>query len=117
MGKLSTHVLDIAAGLPAAGVAYRLERTAPGPRMELTRGVTNANGRSDAPLLGPAQLQVGSYALHFEVAAYFRARGVTLTEPPFLDVVTLQFGIADATADYHVPLLVSPWSYSTYRGS
>jgi len=117
MGKLSTHVLDTAAGLPAAGIAYRLERTAPGPRTELTRGVTNANGRNDAPLLGPAQLQAGCYELHFDVADYFRARGVALAEPPFLDVVTLRFGVADAGADYHVPLLVSPWSYSTYRGS
>ena len=115
MGKLSTHVLDTAAGLPAAGIAYRLERAAPGPRTELARGVTNANGRTDSPLLG--QLQAGSYELHFEVAAYFRARGVVLSEPPFLDVVTLRFGIADTAADYHVPLLLSPWSYSTYRGS
>jgi len=117
MGKLSTHVLDVAAGLPAAGIAYRLERVAPGPRAELTRGVTDANGRSDGPLLGPAQLQSGSYELHFEVAAYFRTRGAALADPPFLDVVTLRFGIADADADYHVPLLVTPWSYSTYRGS
>jgi 5-hydroxyisourate hydrolase len=117
MGKLSTHVLDTAAGLPAAGMAYRLERIAPGLRTELTRGVTNASGRSDGPLLGPAQLQIGNYELHFEVAAYFGSRGVALAEPPFLDVVTLRFGIADSGADYHVPLLVSPWSYSTYRGS
>ena len=115
MGKLSTHVLDTAAGLPAAGIAYRLELAAPGPRTELARGVTNANGRTDSPLLG--QLQVGSYELHFEVAAYFRAQGLVMTEPPFLDVVTLRFGIADTAADYHVPLLLSPWSYSTYRGS
>jgi 5-hydroxyisourate hydrolase len=117
MGKLSTHVLDTAAGLPAAGMAYRLERTAPGTRTELQRGVTNENGRSDSPLLEQAQLPIGNYELHFEVAAYFRARGVALAEPPFLDVVTLRFGIADSDADYHVPLLVSPWSYSTYRGS
>jgi 5-hydroxyisourate hydrolase len=117
MGKLSTHVLDTAAGLPAAGIAYRLERIAPGPRTELARGVTNENGRSAGPLLGANELQIGSYELHFEVSAYFRSRGVVLAEPPFLDVVSLRFGIADPAADYHVPLLVSPWSYSTYRGS
>lgn len=115
MGKLSTHVLDTAAGLPAAGIAYRLERVAPGPRVELAQGVTNANGRTDGPLLAP--VQAGKYELHFEAAAYFRAHGVALAEPPFLDVVTLHFGIADSAADYHVPLLLSPWSYSTYRGS
>ena len=117
MGKLSTHVLDTASGLPAAGLAYRLERTSPGPRTELARGMTNASGRSEGALLAPPQFQTGTYELHFEVAAYFRARGTALPEPPFLDVVTLRFGIADAGADYHVPLLVSPWSYSTYRGS
>jgi 5-hydroxyisourate hydrolase len=117
MAKLSTHVLDTAAGLPAAGMAYRLERIAPGPRTELTRGTTTADGRSAGPLLDATALPAGSYELHFDVAAYYRTRGVALPEPPFLDVVTLRFGIADAGASYHVPLLVSPWSYSTYRGS
>jgi 5-hydroxyisourate hydrolase len=117
MGKLSTHVLDTASGLPAAGMAYRLERVDPGPRTEVARGSTNADGRSEGPLLDAAQLRSGRYELHFEVAAYYRARGLVLPEPPFLDVVTLRFGVADAGAGYHVPLLVSPWSYSTYRGS
>lgn len=117
MGKLSTHVLDTTSGVPAAGMAYRLERIAPGPRTELNRGATNEEGRNENPLLENAQLQIGTYELHFEVAAYFRSRGVALSEPPFLDVVTLRFGIADAHARLHVPLLVSPWSYSTYRGS
>ena len=117
MGKLSTHVLDTSSGLPAAGMAYLLERVAPGPRTELNRGTTDQDGRSSGPLLGQAQLQIGTYELHFEVAAYFRARGVTLADPPFLEVVTLRFGVADANAQMHVPLLVSPWSYSTYRGS
>jgi 5-hydroxyisourate hydrolase len=117
MARLSTHVLDTAAGLPAAGMAYRLERIEPGPRTELRRGSTNADGRGDGPLLDAAQLQRGCYELHFHVADYYRSRGVTLPEPPFLDVVTLRFGIPDDGADYHVPLLVSPWSYSTYRGS
>ncbi len=117
MARLSTHVLDTASGMPAAGMAYRLERLVPGPRTELTRGSTNADGRGDGPLLDGAELRTGCYELHFAVADYFRARGVTLPEPPFLDVVSVRFGIADANASYHVPLLVSPWSYSTYRGS
>jgi len=117
MGKLSTHVLDTAAGLPAAGLAYRLERIAPGARTELARGTTNADGRTDEPLLGPEPLVVGSYELHFEVAAYFRARGVALPDPPFLDVVTLRFGVSQPDARLHVPLLVSPYGYSSYRGS
>ena len=117
MAKLSTHVLDTASGQPAAGMAYRLERVAPGPRTELARGSTDKDGRSGGPLLDPAQLASGSYELHFAVADYFRAQGVELPEPPFLDVVTLRFGISDANASYHVPLLVTPWSYSTYRGS
>jgi 5-hydroxyisourate hydrolase len=117
MAKLSTHVLDTASGLPAAGMAFRLERVEPGPRTELKRGSTNADGRSDGPLLDGVELQAGRYELHFHVAEHYRARGLALPEPPFLDVVTLRFGIADAQASYHVPLLVSPWSYSTYRGS
>lgn len=117
MAKLSTHVLDTAAGIPAAGMAFRLERIAPGPRIELKRGITNQDGRNDGPLLAAEEMQAGSYELHFDVAAYYRQQGVAQDEPPFLDVVTLRFGIADAAGSYHVPLLVSPWSYSTYRGS
>lgn len=81
------------------------------------RVTLNADGRTDTPLLSGIDMQVGQWQLRFEVAAYFRARGVQLPEPPFLDVVTLDFGMADPQAKYHVPLLVSPWSYSTYRGS
>lgn len=77
----------------------------------------NADGRADGPLLAGAEMAAGRYRLLFEVAPYFRARGVELPEPPFLDTVTLDFGIADAAGHYHVPLLVSPWSYSSYRGS
>lgn len=117
MAKLSTHVLDTAAGIPAVGMAFCLERIVPGPRVELKRGITNADGRNDGPLLGAEEMQAGSYELHFQVAAYFRQRGVPQAEPPFLDVVTLRFGIADPAGSYHVPLLVSPWNYSTYRGS
>ena len=116
MGKLTTHVLDTAHGRPAAGIAITLyrggDRSAP-----LVQTRSNADGRSDAPLLQGADLVAGTYELVFAVADYFRAAGVALSEPPFLDRITLSFGIADAQQNFHVPLLVSPWSYSTYRGS
>ncbi|MEC5384303.1 hydroxyisourate hydrolase [Uliginosibacterium sp. H3] len=115
MGKLSTHVLDTANGHPAGGMAYALFRR--GETTPLVSGVTNADGRTDAPLLQGDTLKKGAYSLRFEVAIYFRARGVELPDPPFLDVVTLDFGIADEEGHYHVPLLVSPWAFSTYRGS
>lgn len=116
MAKLTTHVLDTAAGRPAAGLHGALWRC--GDRRErLLDFVTNADGRIDLPLLEGAAFTVGVYELVFEVAPYFEACGQTLPDPPFLDVVTLRFGIADADASYHVPLLLSPWSYSTYRGS
>jgi 5-hydroxyisourate hydrolase len=85
--------------------------------VELQRGVTNADGRCDAPLLDGGALIAGRYRVEFEAAAYFRRCGVALPEPPFIDRVTIDFGVADAAANYHVPLLLSPWSYSTYRGS
>ena len=113
MGKLTTHVLDTANGCPAAGMAVRLYRDGqPIHSLQL-----NADGRADAPLLQGEALTPGRYRLVFAVAEYFRARGVELPDPPFLDEVPLDFGIADADSHYHVPLLVSPWSYSTYRGS
>jgi len=115
MGKISTHVLDTAHGCPAAGMGYALHKA--GEARALFAGMTNADGRCDAPLLSDEQMAVGTYELVFAVGDYFRARGVVLPEPAFLDKVTLAFGIADATGNYHVPLLVSPWSYSTYRGS
>lgn len=118
MGHLSTHVLDTAHGCPAAGMAVTLQRILPDGGVETRqRFHLNADGRADGPLLNGADLLAGRWRLSFEVAAYFRARGVSLPEPPFIDVVTLDFGIADTSAKYHVPLLVSPWSYSTYRGS
>lgn len=118
MGRLTTHVLDTAHGCPAAGMAVRLLAVAAdGTARPLRHLVLNADGRADAPLLEGDALLPGRYRLVFGVAAYFRARGVALPEPPFLDEVPLDFGIADATAHYHVPLLASPWSYSTYRGS
>lgn len=112
---LTTHVLDTASGQPAAGMAYELRRQ--GDSTVLASGVTNHDGRADGPLLAGASLLPGAYELTFAVADYFRLQGVELPEPPFLDRVTLQFGIADISSHYHVPLLVSPWSYSTYRGS
>ena len=117
MGHLSTHVLDTMNGCPAAGMVVTLQRIS-GERVETLKTLTlNADGRSDGPLLDATTMAVGRYRLLFEVAPYFRARGVVLPDPPFIDVVQLDFGIADAAGHYHVPLLVSPWSYSTYRGS
>ena len=117
MGKLSTHVLDIARGLPAAGVAIALYRCAPDGRRHLGDFRTNADGRCDAPLLQGATLQAGTYELDFAIGDYFAALGLAGVPPRFLDVVTLRVGIADAGANYHVPLLASPHAYSTYRGS
>ena len=114
---LSTHVLDTMHGCPAAGMAVALYATEGESATLLQRVVLNRDGRTDAPLFDNASLRVGTYRLRFDVAGYFRARGVRLPEPPFLDQVNLDFGIAHADQHYHVPLLVSPWSYSTYRGS
>ncbi len=116
MGRLTTHVLDTAHGCPAAGMAVTLTRIGPA-RQTIIATVTNADGRCDAPLLDGAAMQIGTYELEFVTAAYFAAKGVPLVDPPFLDVVTIRFGIADPDAHYHVPLLISPFSYSTYRGS
>jgi 5-hydroxyisourate hydrolase len=117
MGKLTTHVLDTAHGCPAAGMALTLWRLdGASPRL-LASLVLNADGRADAPLLEGADLLPGRYRLLFDVAQYFRRRGLALSDPPFLDQVPLDFGVADAAAHYHVPLLVSPYSFSTYRGS
>ncbi|HEU5438692.1 MAG TPA: hydroxyisourate hydrolase [Ktedonobacterales bacterium] len=117
-GALTTHVLDTAHGRPAAGMTVELWRIDAFGAPELVRRVvTNAGGRSDAPLLAGDELQAGAYELVFCVADYFRAAGVDLPEPPFLDRVPVRFGVADPSAHYHVPLLVSPWAYSTYRGS
>jgi 5-hydroxyisourate hydrolase len=115
MAKLTTHVLDIASGTPAAGMRVELStmRGAAAP----VSVVTNADGRCQTPLLEGAEFGAGRYALTFHVAAYFRSLGVKLPDPPFLDEVTIAFGVAEPVQNYHVPLLVSPWSYSTYRGS
>jgi 5-hydroxyisourate hydrolase len=118
MGKLTTHVLDTMHGCPAAGMALSLYRLEGAGCATLLKSLTlNADGRADAPLLEGADWQPGRYRLVFDVAAYFKSRGVPLQEPTFLGEVPLDFGVADAQAHYHVPLLTSPWSYSTYRGS
>jgi 5-hydroxyisourate hydrolase len=117
MGFLTTHVLDTMNGCPAAGMRvalFRLDGDVPTLLRELT---LDADGRADGPLLDGEEFQAGRYRLAFELGDYFRARGAALPEPVFLDRVPLDFGIADATSHYHVPLLASPWSYSTYRGS
>jgi 5-hydroxyisourate hydrolase len=115
MGRLTTHVLDIAAGIPAQGMRIEVQRLA--PPAALGSAVTGSDGRCAKALLEGDAFARGQYELAFHVAAYFRARGASLPDPPFLDVVVIRFGIADPAAHYHVPLLVSPWSYSTYRGS
>lgn len=117
MGFLTTHVLDTRDGRPAAGLHIELFAIEAGERRLLKAIGTNADGRVDGPLLEGDAFCVGVYELVFHVGDYFRANGVSLPEPAFVDVVPLRFGIADTTSHYHVPLLVSPWSYSTYRGS
>ena len=118
MGHLSTHVLDTAHGCPAAGMQVELQRIAGGGVESIKRFTLNADGRNDGgALLDAGSMAAGRYRLLFHVAPYFRQRGVELPEPPFIDTVALDFGIADPAGHYHVPLLVSPWSYSTYRGS
>lgn len=118
MGRLTTHVLDTAHGRPAAGLALALGRLAANGEMEMVKtATTNADGRTDRPLLEGEAFAPGTYELRFHVAEYFRDAGVELPDPPFLEMVPIRFGIAEAEGHYHVPLLVSPWSYSTYRGS
>lgn len=115
---LSTHVLDTMHGTPAAGMAVALYSIVGGSAQLVRRFVLDSDGRAPGgPLYDSASLQKGSYRLVFDVAAYFRGRGVQLPDPPFLDQVQLDFGVADTSAHYHVPLLATPWSYSTYRGS
>ena len=117
MGKLTTHVLDTANGCPAAGMAVTLYRLDAGAPALLERITLNHDGRADRPLLEGARFVPGRYRLVFEVAAYFRSLGTALADPPFLDEVPLDFGLATVGQHYHVPLLASPYAYSTYRGS
>ena len=118
MAKLSTHVLDTMHGQPAVAMSFALFRIgSDGSVTPLRSGQTNGDGRADAPLLSGAEVRTGRYRLVFQVAAYFRKLGVALPEPPFLDQVSLDFGIGDDGGNYHVPLVCTPWSYSTYRGS
>ena len=113
MSGLTTHVLDTMHGRPAAGVALRLLKGG----VVLAEARTNADGRCDAPLLDAASLAEGRYRLEFEVGAYYRALSVALPATPFLETVAVEFGVDDPAAHHHVPLLVSPYAYSTYRGS
>ena len=117
MGRLTTHVLDTAAGKPGRNIGTTLFRLAGQSRQKICETRTNDDGRCDRPLLEGETLTAGIYELDFAVGDYFKALGTVLPQPAFLDVVTLRFGVADEAAHYHVPLLVSPWAYSTYRGS
>ncbi len=117
MAHLSTHVLDTARGIPAKGVRIELLRIENGERRRVATGVTNADGRIAAPLISGDLLEIGIYELVFHAGDYFRAAGMTLGEPPFLDQVAVRFGVAELNRNYHVPLLLSPFGYSTYRGS
>lgn len=117
MGRLSTHVLDTSTGSPAQGMKLELARREGGAWVVLKALQTDHDGRTGGPLLEGDALQAGTYRITFHVADYFRGLGQVLPQPPFLDTVPLEFGIADSQGHYHVPLLCSPWSYSTYRGS
>jgi 5-hydroxyisourate hydrolase len=117
MPRLSTHVLDTARGTPAAGIAVELFRLSDGERHAVASGVTDTDGRTAAPLMSGDRLETGVYELVFRAGDYFRRTGVSLTDPPFLDEVVVRVGVADPVGHYHVPLLLSPYGYSTYRGS
>jgi len=116
MSGLSTHVLDTANGRPAAGMAIELFNV-DGKRRKIAAFTTNADGRTDGKVLAGDDFRAGTYELVFHTAAYFAGAGVALASPPFLDQIAIRFGIADTDQHYHVPLLVSPYAYSTYRGS
>jgi 2-oxo-4-hydroxy-4-carboxy-5-ureidoimidazoline decarboxylase len=117
-GHLSTHVLDTHAGRPAAGVAIELREVAAGGATRLIKGtLTNADGRTDQPLLSGMPIPIATYELRFAVGDYFARQGVPLAEPPFLGVVPIRFAVAEPEGRYHVPLSVTPWAYGTYRGS
>ncbi len=117
-GRLSTHVLDTHSGKPAAGIAVELvELSDLGMSRVVTRAITNSDGRTNAPLIGGRPVPIGRYELTFSVASYFAERKVPMSDPPFLDSIPLRFSVSDPEGHLHVPLLVTPWSYATYRGS
>jgi 5-hydroxyisourate hydrolase len=117
MARLSTHVLDTSRGVPAAGVPVELHLVANGQRRLLATSVTNADGRTEPPLLSVERLEVGIYEITFRTREYLSRSGAPLTDPPFLDEIVVRVGIAEPTGRYHVPLLLSPYGYSVYRGS
>jgi len=117
MARLSTHVLDTSRGAPAAGIELELHLLGEGDRWLVTTTVTNDDGRTDAPLVTGDRIEPGTYELRFHTGAYFRRIGTPLTNPPFLDIIVIRFGVSDPQGHYHVPLLLSPYGYSTYRGS
>jgi 5-hydroxyisourate hydrolase len=117
MARLSTHVLDTSRGKPAQNLVIDLYACSKGERRHIQTAVTNADGRTGEPLLSGDHLEPGVYELTFHAGDYFRSAGIELTDPPFLDEIVIRFGLADPAANYHVPLLLSPHGYSTYRGS
>ncbi|MEZ9012244.1 hydroxyisourate hydrolase [Vibrio splendidus] len=117
MGRLTTHVLDTTHGLPGAEIKVELYKVNEDSTEKLATVITNSDGRTDAPILAGNDFRPGKYQLVFYVADYYRSKGVELDGVPFLDDVVIRFGLGDPDAHYHVPLLVSPYSFSTYRGS
>jgi 5-hydroxyisourate hydrolase len=117
MARLSTHVLDTSRGVPAAGIPVELHFVAGGQRRLLASSITNAEGRTDTPLLSVEHLDIGVYELTFRAREYLSRAGAALTDPPFLDEIVVRVGIADPTGHYHVPLLLSAYGYSVYRGT
>jgi len=117
MGRLTTHVLDTVSGEPGAGMTIDLYRVADQDRAHIATIRTNDDGRSDGAIVEGDAFSAGTYELVFQAGDYFRAAGVAIPDPPFVDQVVVRFGVAQADRHYHVPLLVSPWTYTTYRGS
>ena len=117
MARLTTHVLDTSRGKPAQSLVIDLHLCSNGERRHIQTTVTNADGRTTEPLLAGDRIEPGTYELTFHAGDYFRGVGIELPDPPFLDDVVIRFGLADPVGNYHVPLLLSPYGYSTYRGS
>ena len=117
MAHLSTHVLDTARGIPAKGLRIELHRIEDSARRRVATGVTNADGRIAAPLISGDLLEIGVYELVFHAGDYLRSAGLIVVEPAFLDQIVVRFGVSEPDRNYHVPLLLSPYGYSTYRGS